>query len=289
MKKIAFLLFSLMLASCAYEDYELNEYKYTTVYCGIPNPVRTLIENEDEDIKVGVAIGGMRANLEDQWATFAVDPTLLEKHPQFELLPEKYYTLSDPSNITIGKGSLAAGVTLTFNMEEFMKDPLAHTNHYAFPFRIVESSLDSILVNKSSSITVVKYINQLDGVYAHKGVDKIFGGDGELKETIVYSKPDIQKNKIWRLKTTGARSLVTDGIGSLSGNDGNINISYDDNGAVTLESEAASLTYVQDACKYDKDKKILTLNYTFTSKGDRHEVSDTLIFRAHEMKFDVWD
>ena len=41
-------------------------------------PLRTLVADTDMSIKVGVAIGGKREVHTDDWATFEIDPSLLD-------------------------------------------------------------------------------------------------------------------------------------------------------------------------------------------------------------------
>lgn len=69
-------LISVLMTAC-YDDYE-KDYDESSVYFASQKPLRTLVADTDMSIKVGVAIGGKREVHTDDWATFEIDPSLLE-------------------------------------------------------------------------------------------------------------------------------------------------------------------------------------------------------------------
>ncbi|MCG8578579.1 MAG: DUF1735 domain-containing protein [Bacteroidales bacterium] len=293
MKKLTFIIgIILALSSCKYEDYMFNEHEFTSVSFAIPDPVRTVIPGEDEDIKTGVVIGGMRTTTNEEYASYVIDETLLADYPQLQLMPAEYYTLSDATDMIIPKGQLAGSVSIEFDMEALMNDPMGHTPTYAIPMRITETSLDSILSDKDFTITVIKYINEYHGVYAHKGVDSIYI-DGVLDTAMVYSEPDLVKNKTWKLLTESNNMVVTPGLGSLESGSANyaMNITLNEDNSVELtDNDASSVTGILqgDECTYNADKKELYLQYQFTEAGKLHSVHDTLIFRSYDINYETW-
>ncbi|MCT4586867.1 MAG: DUF1735 domain-containing protein [Carboxylicivirga sp.] len=293
MKKLTFILgIIVVLTSCKYDDYMFNEHEFTSVSFAIQDPVRTLIPGEDDDIKTGVVVGGMRTTTSEEYASYVIDETLLADYPQLQLMPADYYTLSDATDITISKGELAGSINIDFDMEALMNDPLGHTATYAIPMRIIETSLDSILENKDFTITVIKYINEYHGVYAHKGVDSIYI-DGVLDTAMVYSEPDLVKNKTWKLLTQSANMLATPGLGSLESGNTNYSMNITVNADKTLklsDNEASSITNIVqgDDCAYNAEKKELYLHYQFTEANKLHSVHDTLIFRSYDINYETW-
>ena len=69
-------LISVLMTAC-YDDYE-KDYDKSSVYFASQKPLRTLVADTDMSIKVGVAIGGKREVHTDDWATFEIDPSLLD-------------------------------------------------------------------------------------------------------------------------------------------------------------------------------------------------------------------
>ena len=79
----------------------------------------------------------------DDWATFEIDPSLLDG-TGLTLMPENYYQLANPNKMTISNPNLAiADVKVTFS-DAFYNDNAALNKHYAIPFRLVDHNQDEI-------------------------------------------------------------------------------------------------------------------------------------------------
>lgn len=290
-KNLLLSLVALLLTSC-YGDYMSDQHEKTSVYCSHQKPVRTVIPGVDEDIVVGVALGGFRVNNHNHQVDYVIDETLLlQQHLDqgYEILPADYYTVDNKvpaGSILVSQGKLGGGIELTFDMDKLMADAKAYTNHYVFPFKIVDSTLDEILPTKSTSLTVVKYINAYHGVYAHKGQHKMYDMADNLLTTTDYNEPDLEKNKVWKLHTEGRNLLRTPSLGALP--EGLVNMQIAIDGAdVQLTSMALNFAHAQ--CAYDASKKTLTLEYSFEYDNKKHRVSEQLIFRSHDIRFETWD
>ena len=164
-------LISVLMTAC-YDDYE-KDYDKSSVYFASQKPLRTLVADTDMSIKVGVAIGGKREVHTDDWATFEIDPSLLDG-TGLTLMPENYYQLANPNKMTISNPNLAiADVKVTFS-DAFYNDDAALDKHYAIPFRLVDHNQDEVSTDvngqlKDYSIVVVKFVSQYHGTYFVKG------------------------------------------------------------------------------------------------------------------------
>ena len=139
--KIILLALTTCLTSC-YEDYT-HDYETTNVGFALQNPLRTVISDRDMPIYVGVSLGGKREVDMNDWAKFTLDASLLEGTP-LTLLPEEYYILEDPEIFKVRKSNLpVADVEIKFT-DAFYTDPLSLTTHYALPFKVTESSMNTI-------------------------------------------------------------------------------------------------------------------------------------------------
>ena len=119
-------LISVLMTAC-YDDYE-KDYDKSSVYFASQKPLRTLVADTDMSIKVGVAIGGKREVHTDDWATFEIDPSLLEG-TGLTLMPENYYQLANPNKMTISNPKLAiADVKVTFS-DAFYEDNTASVSY----------------------------------------------------------------------------------------------------------------------------------------------------------------
>ena len=165
MKKINLLWIGLIciLVTACYDDYE-NDYDKSFVYFASQKPLRTLITDEGMSIKVGVAIGGKREVHTDDWATFEIDPSLLEG-TGLTLMPSNYYQLVNPNKMTVSNPNLAiADVEVTFS-NDFYNDNAALNKYYAIPFRLTGHNQDEVSTDvngnlKDYSIVVVKFVSQ---------------------------------------------------------------------------------------------------------------------------------
>ena len=126
MKKLFFTLsiLTMLFTSCHNQDWEFNDFDYTTVYFAYQSPVRTLVMGEDifdtsldneKKCKIMATMGGAYSNKNNVIINFNVDNSLCDnlvfKSTMDDVLamPTSYYTLSS-NQITIPKGSIMGGV-----------------------------------------------------------------------------------------------------------------------------------------------------------------------------------
>ena len=174
MKRLNFLLIALVAVSATscYDSFE-KDYDVTRAYFASQRPLRTLVADTDMSIKVGVAIGGVREVDPDDWATFEIDPSLLEG-TGLTLMPQEYYQLADPDRMTVSNTNLAiCDVRVTFS-DGLYDDEDALGVHYAIPFRLTGHTHDEIATDvngnlKNYSIVAVKFVSRWNGTYYMKG------------------------------------------------------------------------------------------------------------------------
>lgn len=163
-----------LLAGC-YEDYRID-YEHSTVAFsaasgGSNQPgvlYRTVVKDEGMKLDVGVYLAGILENSQERWADFVIDPTLLDG-TAYQIMPDAYYSMSNTSRFVIPPGELIGRITITIDSTSFVNDTAAVIPHYAIPFRLTETSEDSILSTRSTKIVVIKYMNHYEGFYDHAG------------------------------------------------------------------------------------------------------------------------
>ncbi|MBN2698429.1 MAG: DUF1735 domain-containing protein [Bacteroidales bacterium] len=216
-KLILFLLITALLNSCYDEyrlDYEYSSVAFSYVTGGSNEPGvlwRSVVKDEGLQLDVGIYLSGILENTKERWADFEIDATLLDGTP-YTLMPESYYSLSNTGRFVIPSGEYIGRVTVTLDSMQFMNDELTTTHHYAIPFRLTETSEDSILATQSTQIVVVKYINHYEGFYIHSGsfVTKSNSGE-ELNAGSI--------DNVLRLSTVRHDSVETNGSMHLIGDD----------------------------------------------------------------------
>lgn len=300
-------LLALGFFSCEkYEDY-IKDYEFSAVYFATQKPLRTIVAYEnDMSFKVGVALAGKRANLEPEWVTYQIDPSLLTG-TGFTLLPESYYSITnantgESNKMVVPVGKFIGDVTVTLNREAFTSDPLATQNTYALPLRLLETSADSILSGqfdaagnelipaKNYTILVVKYISPLHGTYYHKGVQKELNAQGGTVTETVFRNKDLSKNQTWDLSTLALQEVKTSGVGSFS--TPGLKLTRKPDNTLAVEKAAGSaITLLEGAGNYQPEKREFYLNYKFTNQGKTYSVADTLILRQapeKDLRFEEW-
>lgn len=290
------ILFSLVFTSC-YEDY-IKDFETSYVYFASQRPLRTLVDGNVTSIKVGVGIGGKREVNTSDWATYVIDPTLLEAYPDIHLMPENYYTLADAEKMTISNPNLAiADVRIEFT-DEFFEDINSYSNYYAIPFRITDHSLDEITkdnngVLKDYTIVVVKAVNKYHGNYYVRGkrtnlltneVKNYYNNDLSQNNTRSFSSTD--RNKV----SFTCTDLVEDGSLSLQleiSDEGLVNISQSGNvsdAIAVLDPKESSLSFTGEQPKF-------VLAYTYELEGVKYRVEEELIRRQNpedDLRFEEW-
>lgn len=295
-------LLALLFASC-YDEYE-RDYDSSVAYFTFQKPLRTVIADRGMTIRVGMSIGGKRAVDPSDWATFSIDPTLLDGTP-FELLPENYYSLSDPDTFRISNDNLAiADVTVSFT-DAFYADPLAAGKHYALPFRALESSLDKInrggesddglTPAKDYTIVAVRYISSYHGTYYVKGVVEELDASGAAVSTVIYENPDLSKNITRDFSTISARTVLRPGLADrVVAERQGVRITVDPHGqAVTVDAPDgyAALSETSGSYRTDGARPEFRLAYTYELEGKTYRVKETLVLRQDpqkDLRFEEW-
>ena len=184
MKKIWIVLILVGLLTGCYDDFRLD-FPYTSVSfstaTGGSNDLgtlhRTVVIGEGLKLDFGCYLAGVLENTEERWADFIIDPNLLNGTP-YLLMPSNMYTLSNNSRFVIPKGEYLGAITITIDSLAFLNDPLSTDHVYAIPFRITDTSADSINTSQSTKIVAIKYINRYEGYYNQTGTYVTYDAGG---------------------------------------------------------------------------------------------------------------
>ena len=283
------------LSSCEkYEDY-LVDYKYSAVYFASQKPLRTIVAYDEMNFKVGVALAGKRANKQNEYAEFEIDPSLLNDEAivgqnNFELLPSEYYSLSDENEMIIPEGEFIGDITVTLDKNAFTSDSLSTTNTYALPLRVTSTSVDSILSDKDYTVLVVKYISPYHGTYYHKGQQTQVDSTGNIIEEITYSEDDLSQNSTWLLTTIDRNTVETSGIGDRNNGSLILDVNEGDN-TVDISSGRPNNIEASGSGSYNEEDRTFYLDYEYEVQNQSFEVKDTLILRRppeEVLTFEEW-
>jgi hypothetical protein len=307
MKKILMLLIFGFAAGACYDDYILD-YDYDAIYFPYQYDVRTFVVGEGMQIKMGVALGGVRENDRDRLINFQLDNSLISPASlaamqssagyiknsigtELKLLPSDYYSLSHDSEMVIKKGDHSGTITLTPDSAAFLTDPDALTATYAIPLRIVSTNADadSVLSTKDFAVIALKYESMLFGNYWHGGRTIVKDPAGTPIDTILYNTTIPQPEaSVWKLSTVEPFALTSTRVSNYSSDEPKpeIKISLGPDGSVIVGSVAGA-TYVVEPdgpstfnqAKLLQNRKIL-LNYKYQDEfGNSRHATDTLTFR----------
>jgi len=284
MKKALYILsIVVVMVSCEnyfYDDY-INDFDYTAVYFPNQDLERSFVYGEFNHIQVAVQLGGKRENTEEEWVNFEIDESMaVDDH--LTLLPESYYTLSDAEQFVILPGDLGGEISLSVTEEFFQR---ADTTSYYLPFRLLSSSLDTILESKASMVLLLNMETRGFGHYYHNGVMQI-DSIGGSSTTIAYHQEEPVTNEInnWELTSHAKDTLLSNGIGDrkASVTDYSFLLSIHSDNTVGITASQASEWKVMEngVSVYNPEKHEFYLNYAFNdADGNNYAVSDTLIFR----------
>jgi hypothetical protein len=304
MKKIlAILTIMLAMVSC-YDDY-LQDFDHDGVYFAWPTDVRTFIVGEGMEIKIGVALGGVRDNTRDRVVNFTIDnslitPSLLEsmkggenyikdalqKVTVLKPVPATYYSLSDNSKMVIKAGEHIGYITMKADSLNFLADTLTLSANYAIPLTITSADADTILERKRSTVVGLKYENMLFGNYWHGGKTTIKDASGNTVDTkIYYTNIPMPESKVWKLTTISPNSLTANGYSDITTSKPQMILTLDGDNIVIHSAPGADYEVMPDGTskflrsKLLQDRKI-ALNYKYIDdEGKTFLVQDTLSFR----------
>lgn len=281
------------LVSC-YEDY-IKDYDYSATYFASQKPLRTVIADRNMTIKAGAAIGGKREVDLNDWVRFEVDPSLLEG-TSLTLLPENCYSFSEPGMMRVTRSTIAlAEVTVNFT-EDFYNLPEAVTTRYALPLRLVDSSLDSILVDKSTSVIAIKYISTYHGTYYVQGVINTLDESGNITESVSYNDTDLSKNITRNVSTLSRDVVCRQGVGNLPTDDAADMVQLamnpsDKTVAVTSAEGGIAITDGHGTFDDSGERLVINLEYSFEKEGVRYSVQETLTRRQdplNDLRYEEW-
>jgi len=214
---------ALMLSACQNEPNTFDNFDYSTCYFGWQYPVRTLVlgtesyyDNSNDlkhQLEIKASLGGLYTNTKDIHVEFEIDPSLSDSlvikngtgpdSIRLRVLPSNYYEPITATSFIIPAGSMNGGFNIKLT-DAFFNDPLACTNKYVLPVRILTAETDSVLkgralgsaqkslipsvmskwvidprvaanwVIKPQNFTVyaIKYINKYHGYYLRVGAEK---------------------------------------------------------------------------------------------------------------------
>jgi hypothetical protein len=272
------MLLAISLSSCLYEDF-ITDYSYSAVYFGRATNTRNFVIGETHQIKLGIVLGGRIENTKEEWADFRIDPSLVPEG--MFLLPSNYYTLSHPSRMIIEKGRFQGDITISVDTAAFVNDPLVLQGKYVLPFRIVETSVDTILPNQSTHIMTVRYEHRLFGNYYHNGILSTVSQGGDTTHLRYHQKEPVTNDiNNWELVTIGPYTLRTNGLAQLKGGNNSFYIKVKPDNSVELQSNPSStIIFTNSKGVYNPQKREFYLDYSYISGANTLLVKDTLIFR----------
>ncbi|MEA4935851.1 MAG: DUF5627 domain-containing protein [Paludibacter sp.] len=334
MKKIFFIigaiLFISVINSCKNEDWSFPDFDYTTSYFPYQYPVRTLVLGDynfdnslDNDLKFNISatMGGVYKNEKDILVKFEVDNSLanhlfnLDGETPILPLPERYYTLSNKNQIVIPKGKYSGSILVQLT-DDFLSDSLAVGINYVIPLRIISATTDSVLKGKSDLLNPdpriadnwiitpknftlfgIKFVNQYDGTYLLRGKSTVKDASGNIIETNIYRKSQIENDEIVLTKTISRSSIsYSNAIRLKSGSPGkfNMDIFFNSEGIGTIKKIKGSMYEISGSSKFIKNgdkwggvlRNVIYLNYEIKDGLYTHIVNDTLVFRNKNVKFE---
>lgn len=291
----------LLLAACEpYEDYTFEKFTFSSVYFPHQHLPRTAVSDEGLSIKVGVYLGGLRNNPQDQEIKFNVLDTIPGLVP-YEVLPKDYYTLSNESTIIVKKGILQGFVDVTFNEEKFRNDPKCLGHNYALAFSITDagSGIDSILLAElksfdgsgaevsdyvgSYAVIPIKYINTYEGNYYRVGVIKEFniGSDTLLSITDFGDEYDNTQFPVKELVTISMDTVQILGVANSLNESHIMNLVISEDNSVEVVAIPGSKYQVvsNGNSSWDSEHRILDLRYKYILNGKEFKVEEKLTFR----------
>jgi hypothetical protein len=244
---------------------------------------------------------------------------------KIEPLPPAYYTLNPENSVTISPGSFNGLIRVQL-ADEFFEDSLAIMGHYAIPLRLTGTTADSILSGQSSLLEGeipdrripehweaskspkdwvlfgIKYVNAYHGNYLHRGrVIKMETASGIPVDTTFFGDKYRERDPLVMLTTTGKMEVITNGVGNRTGADYSMVLEFENDqgnsGEVTIKpaegvpySVTGSGQYFDKATSSEQWSLItwqsMYLNYSYDDGVYTHQISDTLVFRDRDIKYE---
>ncbi len=241
-------------------------------------------------------------------------------------LPANYYTLNPGSAIIIPKGSFNGRVRIQLN-DAFFDDPISLTGLYVIPLIITNTTADSILAGLPASgisnpdrrintdwetgmepkdwvLYGIKYINGYHGSYLQRGRRITFLGADPI-DTVIYKNKHVENDNVVFLKSTGRTTVTTNFLSQNISSTGQYSMNLEfanmwgtPGGPVIITPNDGSLYAASGSGQFiDKANssesiigltmQYLYINYTYEVDEFTYVVTDTLVFRDRDLKFET--
>lgn len=244
------------IMACENQEIIVEDFGTTAVFFPFQSPVRTIIQGKydlgfnDNDnngkFEIGVRMSGVFRNETDRQVHFELAPELIDAAAlgvdtvNVKVLPPSYYTIEQPSPVTIPAGSTDGRIPIQLQ-DAFFEDPLSFADfgdvHYVVPLKITRiEKLDSLLTGvpivtnpikikiddwnpapKDYTLFGIKFMNKYQGVYLRRGADRIVGSS--IDERLVTATGVVLESEVVNIDTTSvyrADFVVRDETVSLS-------------------------------------------------------------------------
>lgn len=332
MKKTTFALMLLTaLAACKNQDIDFPDFDYTTGYFPYQYPVRTLVLGKDiydntndnnHKFLISATMGGVYENTMDRIFKIQVDNSLCENAKfsgtqlAIRALPQEYYTLSSPDQLTIPAGEVSGSIEVQLK-DAFFDDTLAIGLSYVVPIRINQvTNLDSVLRGKSLlpkpdprvtaqwqvtpkdfTMFAVRYVNPYHGNYFHRGKSTLKDSTGKVAETTAYRQPFITSDEVWKLTTTSKNQVSATGVLRSKVVTGPLNLLLTFSGDNCTVSAGKNFPYAikgtgkfaTDADEWgNKKRDAIHISYEFSDGKNTYSATDTLVVRDRGVMMEVY-
>lgn len=263
-----------------YEDYVVDTIGHTTVYFPRNELPRSIVSGEGLAIKIGVVLGGVRANDVDRTVEFVIEPSLLDSS-DYELLPSNYYTLSSLDKIVIPAGSTLGFVDVQFDSEQVRNDQKFDSLIYALPLRIVSTSADSILLNMDHTIIPLKLMSTYEGNYFTYGqVKEFLTVRPVLNNAFVYGDSLKGPQTIIKdIQTISMDSVLVNGVDTRGAEVKMLLKINQDNSVLIIPDDDVFQVEPNRESRWDPVKRRFFLSYKYDFLDKKYEVEELLTFR----------
>lgn len=295
MKKILIIL-TITVGLIACQENTFVDFDFTASYFPDQYPVKVFdLANSANDsthsFQIPIIMGGVYENTQDRIINIEIAPELCTKalfessKDTLSLMPSAYYTLSSPNQMTIPAGKLNGSIEVKLT-DAFFNDPLGSKLHYVIPIRIKNvTNLDSVLRGKSTLgnpdprvvsqwsvlpkdfiMIAVKYINQYQGNYFHRGASIVKDPTEKVVENNIYNL----NNEVWSLLPMGQNQVSINSVRNskfLAGNQA-LNVLFNATGSITITNPLGSAIgtgkFVKDGAELGGQKRnLMVLSYKY--------------------------
>lgn len=279
-KAIAYVSVLFVLAACNNQDWEFDDFDYTTAYFPYQSPVRTIVLDEyyainqnssdlDKKFTISVTIGGVYENKKNINVNWELDESLANgivntiSGEKMQVMPRSYYNFVTTGNtVVIPAGKLSGGIQVQLT-DEFLNDSSAAFTKYIIPIKITTSETDSVLSGKPAvntpdkrnpldweiqpkdfTLFAVKYVNKFHGTFLLRGKSVISNtATSSIMEEVKYRQPYVERDEVVQLVTSFKNAvLYKNSVRASSGSPGKfeVEISFDNDENGTIKSTKKS-------------------------------------------------